>query len=119
MSRIAVVGAGSWGTALALVLARRGGHSITMWSHTRLVADAIRQTRKNSIYLPGLSIPDSVAVTTDLEEAVGHAEILILVVPSEHLRSICCTMAPLLSGDQIIVNATKGMEDGTYLRMTQ
>lgn len=119
MSRIAVIGAGSWGTALSLVLARRGGHSITLWSHTRLVADVIRQARENSIYLPGLSIPDAVAVTTDLKEAVNHAEILVLVVPSEHLRSICCTMAPLLSSNQIIVNATKGIEDGTYLRMTQ
>ncbi len=119
MSRIAVVGAGSWGTALSLVLARRGDHSITMWSHTRLVADAIRQTRENSIYLPGLSIPESIRVTTHLEEAVGHAEILILVVPSEHLRSICCTMASMLGSNQLIVNATKGIEDGTYLRMTQ
>jgi glycerol-3-phosphate dehydrogenase (NAD(P)+) len=119
MSRIAVVGAGAWGTALALVLARRGGHSVTLWSHTRLVADVIRQTRENSIYLPGLSCPDSVAVTTDLEEAVRPAEILILVVPSEYMRSISCAMVPLLSHDQIIVNATKGIEDGTYLRMTQ
>ncbi|MHB1936046.1 MAG: NAD(P)H-dependent glycerol-3-phosphate dehydrogenase [Acidobacteriaceae bacterium] len=119
MSRIAIVGAGSWGTALALVLAKRGGHSITMWSHTALVADVIRQTRENSIYLPGLSVPDSVDVTTHLEEAVDNAEILVLAVPSEHLRSICREMAPLLSSEQLIVNATKGIEDGTYLRMTQ
>lgn len=119
MSRIAIVGAGSWGTALALVLAKRGGHSITMWSHTALVADVIRQTRENSIYLPGLSVPDSVAVTTHLEEAVDNAEILVLAVPSEHLRSICREMAHLLSSEQLIVNATKGIEDGTYLRMTQ
>jgi glycerol-3-phosphate dehydrogenase (NAD(P)+) len=119
MSRIAIVGAGSWGTALSLVLARRGGHSITLWSHTRLVAESVRQTRENSIYLPGLFIPDAVSVTTDLEEAVDHAEILLLAVPSEHLRSVCCAMGPLLGSDQIVVNATKGIEDGTYLRMTQ
>jgi glycerol-3-phosphate dehydrogenase (NAD(P)+) len=119
MSRIAVVGAGSWGTALSLVLAKRGGHSIALWSHTGLVAESIRQTRENGIYLPGLPVPDSVAVTTDLEEAVKNAEILLLAVPSEHLRSVCCAMAPLLSSNQIIVNATKGIEDGTYLRMTQ
>ena len=119
MSRIGVIGTGSWGTALALVLAKRGGHSITMWSHTPVVAEAIRQRHENSIYLPGLFIPDCVAVTTDLQEAVDHAEILILAVPSEHLRSICCAMAPLLTSEQLIVNATKGIEDGTYLRMTQ
>lgn len=119
MSRIGVVGAGSWGTALSLVLARRRGHSVTMWSHTRLVADAIRQKRENSIYLPGLSVPDSIGVTTDLEEAVRDAEILILVVPSEHLRGICGAMAPMLTADQLIVSASKGIEDRTYLRMTQ
>lgn len=119
MSRIGVVGAGSWGTALSLVLARRRGHSVTMWSHTRLVADAIRQKRENSIYLPGLSVPDSIGVTTDLEEAVRGAEILILVVPSEHLRGICGAMAPMLTADQLIVSASKGIEDRTYLRMTQ
>ncbi|MGH9615727.1 MAG: NAD(P)H-dependent glycerol-3-phosphate dehydrogenase [Acidobacteriaceae bacterium] len=119
MSRIGVVGAGSWGTALSLVLARRGGHSITMWSHTRLVADAVRQQRENSIYLPGLSVPDSIAITTDLEEAVRDAEILIVVVPSEHVRGICVAMAPMLTANQLIVSASKGIEDGTYLRMTQ
>jgi len=119
MSRIAVIGTGSWGTALALVLAKRGGHSIAIWSHTQVVAEAIRQGHENSIYLPGLFIPNGVTVTTDLQEAVDQAEILILAVPSEHLRSICCAMAPLLTSEQLIVNATKGLEDGTYLRMTQ
>jgi glycerol-3-phosphate dehydrogenase (NAD(P)+) len=119
MSRIGVVGTGSWGTALALVLAKRGGHSITMWSHTRVVADAMQQRHENTVYLPGLRIPDCVCITTDLQQAVDQAEILILAVPSEHLRSICCAMAPLLTSAQLIVNATKGIEDGTYLRMTQ
>jgi glycerol-3-phosphate dehydrogenase (NAD(P)+) len=119
MSRIAVVGAGSWGTALALVLSRRGGHTLTLWSHTPAVAETIRKTRENSLYLPGLSIPESVAVTTSLDQASRPAEILVLAVPSEHLRGICCSLAPLLSRDQVIVNATKGIEDGTYLRMTQ
>ena len=119
MSRIGVIGTGSWGTALALVLAKRGGHSITMWSHTPVVAEAIRQRHENSIYLPGLFIPDCIGVTTNLQQAVDDAEILILAVPSEHLRSICCAMAPLLTSEQLIVNATKGIEDGTYLRMTQ
>ncbi len=127
MSRIAIIGAGSWGTALAVVLARRdthgaannAGHSITLWSHTAQVADTIERTRENRAYLPGLSVPASIRVTTELETALGEAEIVLLVVPSEHLRAICRTMAPLLHRDQLIVNATKGIEDGTYLRMTQ
>lgn len=119
MSRIAVIGAGSWGTALAMVLARRGGHTLTLWSHTQQVADAIHQTRENRFYLPGLPVPESIRVTVNLKEAVEPAEILVLVVPSEHLRNICEAMAPFLSGTQMIVNASKGIEDGTYLRMTE
>ena len=114
-----MVGAGSWGTALAIVLAHHGGHSLTMWSHTRQVADCILETRENRVYLPGLAIPATVRIATDLGDAVDAAEILILAVPSEHLRGVCAAMAPLLTGSQIIVSATKGIEDGTYLRMTQ
>lgn len=119
MSRIAVLGAGSWGTALALILARRGDHALSLWSHTPAVAQTIRQTRENSIYLPGLPIPESVQITTVLQEAASSAEILILAVPSEHLRAICRPLAPLLNREQILVSATKGIEDGTYLRMTE
>ncbi|MHB8301915.1 MAG: NAD(P)H-dependent glycerol-3-phosphate dehydrogenase [Acidobacteriaceae bacterium] len=119
MSRIAVIGAGSWGTALALVLERQGGHCVTLWSHTSHVADCIQRTRENRTYLPGLCVPDSIAVTTRMDVAVEGAEILVLVVPSEYLRSVCGTMAPLLHDNQVIVNATKGIEDVTCLRMTQ
>ncbi len=119
MSRIAIIGAGSWGTALALVLSRHGDHSITLWSHTQQVADTIAQTQENCTYLLGLRIPKSIRITTRLEEAVGEAEILTLVVPSEHVRSICSAMAPLLNSNQLIVNAAKGIEDGSFLRMSQ
>lgn len=119
MSRIAIVGAGSWGTALAIVLARHGGHEITMWSHTQQVAAAIQQKHENSFYLPGLPVPQSIRITTQLQEAAHGAEILILAVPSQHLRSVGLAVAPFLTREQLIVNATKGIEDGTYLRMTQ
>jgi glycerol-3-phosphate dehydrogenase (NAD(P)+) len=119
MSRIAIVGAGSWGTALALALSRRGGHSVAIWSHTRQVADSIRETHENLKYLPGLRLPESVHASAEMGEAIDGAEIVLLVVPSEHLRRICGEMAPFLTGNQTIVNATKGLEDGTCLRMTQ
>lgn len=119
MSRIAVIGAGSWGTALALVLEGRGGHSVTLWSHSQKVADTIRQSRANLIYLPGLPVPVSIQITTEIDEAVRDAEIVLLVVPSEHLRNVCAAMAPHLHRGQWLVNATKGIEDGTYLRMSQ
>lgn len=119
MSRIAVIGAGSWGTALALALERHGGHCIRLWSHTQQVANSIERDRENHAYLPGLRIPDTIAVTTCLNAAVGDSEILVLVVPSEHLRTICGAMVPMLTGSHVIVNATKGIEDVTCLRMSQ
>jgi glycerol-3-phosphate dehydrogenase (NAD(P)+) len=109
VSRIAIVGSGSWGTALALSLARRGDHSIALWSHSSAVGT----------YLPGFPIPAQVNPLTDLAAAVAGAEIVISAVPSQHVRTIYQKMAPHLAPGQRIVSATKGIEDGTYLRMTQ
>ena len=109
MSRIAIVGSGSWGTALALSLARRGDHSIALWSHSSAVGT----------YLPGFPIPPQVNPLTDLAAALAGAEIVISAVPSQHVRTIYQKMAPHLEPQQLIVSATKGIEDGTFLRMTQ
>ena len=109
MSRIAIVGSGSWGTALALSLARRGDHSIALWSHSAAVGT----------YLPGFPIPPQVDHVTDLAVAVVGAEIVISAVPSQHVRTIYCSMASFLRPGQIIVSATKGIEDQSFLRMTQ
>ena len=109
MSRIAIVGSGSWGTALALSLARRGDHSIALWSHSAAVGT----------YLPGFPIPPQVNPVTDLAAAVAGADIVISAVPSQYVRAIYHRMAPLLESGQIIVSATKGIEDQTFLRMTQ
>ena len=109
MSRIAIVGSGSWGTALALSLARRGDHSIALWSHASAAGT----------YLPGFPIPTQVNPLTDLAAALAGAEIVISAVPSQHVRTIYQKMAPHLAPGQRIVSATKGIEDGTFLRMTQ
>ena len=109
MSRIAIVGSGSWGTALALSLARRGDHSIALWSHSSAVGT----------YLPGFPIPPQVNPLADLAAALAGAEIVISAVPSQHVRAIYQNMAPHLAPGQRIVSATKGIEDGTFLRMTQ
>jgi glycerol-3-phosphate dehydrogenase (NAD(P)+) len=109
VSRIAIVGSGSWGTALALSLARRGDHSIALWSHSAPVGT----------YLPGFPIPTQISPVMDLAAAVAGAEIVISAVPSQHVRAIYQAIAPLLAPSQIIVSATKGIEDGTFLRMTQ
>jgi glycerol-3-phosphate dehydrogenase (NAD(P)+) len=109
VSRVAIVGSGSWGTALALSLARRGDHAITLWSHSSALGT----------YLPGFSIPPQVTATTDLASTVVDADIVINAVPSQYVRAIYQKMAPHLEPSQIIVSATKGIEDGTFLRMTQ
>jgi glycerol-3-phosphate dehydrogenase (NAD(P)+) len=109
VSRIAIMGSGSWGTALALSLARRGDHSIALWSHSSAVGT----------YLPGFPIPPQVSPLTDLAAALAGADIVISVVPSQHVRTIYQDMAPHLAPGQSIVSATKGIEDGTFLRMTQ
>jgi glycerol-3-phosphate dehydrogenase (NAD(P)+) len=109
MSRIAIVGSGSWGTALALSLARRGDHSIALWSHSAAIGT----------YLPGFPIPPRVNPVKDLGATLVGAEIVISAVPSQHVRPIYQAMAPFLEPEQIIVSATKGIEDQTFLRMTQ
>jgi glycerol-3-phosphate dehydrogenase (NAD(P)+) len=109
MSRIAIVGSGSWGTALALSLARRGDHSIGLWSHSAAVGT----------YLPGFSIPPQVKPVTDLASAVRGADIVISAVPSQYVRATYEKMTPFLEPGQIIVSATKGIEDQSFLRMTQ
>jgi glycerol-3-phosphate dehydrogenase (NAD(P)+) len=119
MSRIAVVGAGAWGTALAISLARRGGHSITLWSFLPELAEEMKQTGVNSLFLPGYTVPAEVQVTSDLAVAVKAADIVLLVTPSEHLRGVLRQFAPLLSPQQIVVSATKGLEENSLLRMSQ
>ncbi len=119
MSRIAVLGAGAWGTALALSLARRGGHSLVLWAHSPALADQLTETGENVVYLPGFTLPADVEVTSDLPRAIFEADILLSVTPSQYLRETIQHIAPLLTRNQIILSASKGIEEGTHLRMTQ
>ena len=119
MSRIAVLGAGAWGTALTLSLARRGGHQIALWSHSPALAEELTETGENLPYLPGFTLPADVAVTADLPRAIFEADILLCVTPSQHLRETIAHIAPLLTPNQIILSASKGLEETSFLRMTQ
>jgi glycerol-3-phosphate dehydrogenase (NAD(P)+) len=119
MSRIAVIGAGAWGTALAISLARRGGHSMVLWSYLPELAAEIKETGENSPFLPGYVLPMGVEVTSGLKEAIRDADFVLCVPPSEHMRGIVTQMAPMLERDQILVSATKGLEEGSLLRMSQ
>jgi glycerol-3-phosphate dehydrogenase (NAD(P)+) len=119
MSRIAIMGSGAWGTALAISLARRGGHQIALWSYAKDVATTMREQRENTAFLPGFQIPESVAVFEDAAEALDGAVIVVSVTPSQFVRSTYERFAPHLRAGQLLVSATKGIEDETCLRMTQ
>jgi glycerol-3-phosphate dehydrogenase (NAD(P)+) len=119
MSRIAVLGAGAWGSALAISLARRGGHQISLWCHSPELAEQMRETGRNELFLPGCTLPLDIAITNDIARAIFEAEIILCVTPSEYLRGVFGQIAPVLNPDQIVVSATKGLEEGTLLRMSQ
>ena len=118
MSKIVVLGEGAWGTALALSLHRRGGHLVTLWAHEQSLADQIAAARENKLFLPGFPIPEGITVTGD-DAAVSDAEIVLSVVPSEFLRATLMRLRKRLHNSQFLVSATKGVEDRTYLRMTE
>jgi glycerol-3-phosphate dehydrogenase (NAD(P)+) len=119
MSRIAVLGAGAWGTAMAISLARRGGHELTLWAHSPALAEQLIDTGENLPYLPGFTLPMDIQVTSDLPAAIFEANILLSVTPSQYLRETLAHIAPILTPDQIVISASKGIEEKTYLRMGQ
>ncbi|MGH9596172.1 MAG: NAD(P)H-dependent glycerol-3-phosphate dehydrogenase, partial [Edaphobacter sp.] len=119
MSRIAILGAGAWGTALALSLARRTGHDLCLWAHSTALAEQLTDVGENLPYLPGFTLPVDIDVTADLPRAIFEADILLCVMPSQHLRGIITHIAPLLTKNQIILSASKGLEETTFLRMSQ
>ena len=116
--RIAVIGAGSWGTALADCLARNG-HQVRLWSHEPEVADSITTRHSNEAYLPGVELHGDLHATTDYSELLAGAEILVSVSPSEFVRAAVEAARPFIEGRPLLVSASKGLELGTDLRMSE
>jgi glycerol-3-phosphate dehydrogenase (NAD(P)+) len=119
MSRIAVIGAGAWGTALAVSLAGRGGHELSLWAHSPAHAEELAETGENKRYLPGFILPADIAITASLDAAIDGAEVVLCVPPSQALRSIMEQIAPNLTSTQVLLSASKGIEERTFLRMSQ
>ncbi len=119
MSEIAIVGAGAWGTGLAIALGRKQIHHIRLWAFEPEVRDAINVHRENRLFLQGCRIPDCVTATNDLPVAVGGAEIVISVMPSHHCRALFEQMTSLLRPEMLLVSATKGLENDSLLRMSE
>jgi glycerol-3-phosphate dehydrogenase (NAD(P)+) len=119
MSQIAVIGGGAWGTGLAIVLGRKGTHQVCLWAHETEVCESIAHRRVNKKFLPGRQIPDSVTAINDLSAALDGAQIVVSVMPSQHCRSLFERMRPFIRPETQIVSATKGLEEGSLLRMTE
>jgi glycerol-3-phosphate dehydrogenase (NAD(P)+) len=119
MSEIAIIGAGAWGTALAIVAGRNGNHRVRLWAHEKEVRASVEDRHVNDLFLPGQTIPTSVHVTNDLAEALQGAEIVISVMPSNHCRRLFQNMQPFVHPEMLFVSATKGLEDGSLARMTE
>lgn len=118
MTKITVMGSGSWGTAFALVLAD-AGHDITMWSRRQEVAAQINEQRENTDYLPGLELPAQITATVDAPEALDAAEVVILAVPSQTLRANLVDWGEAVGDTSVLVSLMKGIEVGTHRRMSE
>jgi glycerol-3-phosphate dehydrogenase (NAD(P)+) len=118
IQRIAVIGAGAWGTALAKHLAEKGLQT-TLWAYEREVLDCISSKHENQLFLPGITLPRSLKITNTLAEALEHCDGLVFVVPSHVARVVLRQIAPLLSSTVPVVSATKGVEEDTFKLMTE
>ena len=119
--KIAVLGSGSWGTALGQVLAENG-HEVVLWGREDYIADEINQAHTNSHFLPGINLPATIVATTDLKAALDQATVLLFVLPTKAIRSVARQVASYLSqtdAQPLLVHATKGLEQGTHLRVSQ
>jgi glycerol-3-phosphate dehydrogenase (NAD(P)+) len=115
---IAVVGAGSWGTALAVHLSRIG-HDVRLWGRDGDIVERIATDRENPSYLAGVRVPDRISATTDMGAALAAARFVVFAVPSHGLRAVAHAASSAISGDAVLVSATKGIEPDSLKRMSE
>src|SRR5947208_5769029 len=114
--RIAVLGAGSWGTALAILLAD-GGHEVTLWGRDARAVEELAARRENVRYLPGRRLPDAVEVSADIDLTVAGRSLLVLALPSASVRAMADAAAPSVAPGTTVVCASKGLEEQTCLTL--
>lgn len=115
---IAIIGAGGWGTALAITMAR-AEREVRLWAYESYLVETIIATRENPIYLPSARVPESVLVSNSMKDVLSGAPIVIIAVPSHVYRSVVSEMKPLLNSGMYFVSAAKGIENGTLMRMSE
>lgn len=118
MENVTVLGAGSWGTALAIVLAENG-HNTIVWTHREDQATEINQHHTNKTYLPHTTLPTSLVATSDLSKAVSHATIIVVAVPTKAIREVCINVSELLTKKVLFVHVSKGIEPDSLLRISE
>ncbi len=118
MTRLAIIGAGAWGTALALA-ARRAGSDATVWARDQAIAAAINERHENPVYLPGIAFDPAIAATADLTQATAGAEAALLAVPAQFLRDVLTALAPHLPPSLPLLLCAKGIEIVTLMTMTE
>lgn len=116
--KVGIVGAGSWGIALS-VLVDRNGHEATVWSHTPSVIEMLTNEREHKTKLPGVKLNESIKITNDLEKVITENEVIILGVPSPYIRSTSHDMAKFVRDGQVIVNVSKGIEEDTLMTLSE
>ena len=117
MAKISVLGAGSWGTALAVVL-HKNGHEVTIWSIAQDEIDMLKKEREHKDKLPDVKIAEEIGLTTDLKEAISGRDMLVVAVPSPYIRSTAKSMAPYVEDGQLLVSVAKGIEEGTLMTLS-
>lgn len=115
---IGVLGSGSWGTALAVHLARIG-HDVRLWARDAALAEQMAVTRVNAAYLPGIELPKALQPTQALDQALAGAEFVVMAVPSHGMRAVARAASPLMAPGRTLISAAKGLEEGSMLRMSE
>jgi glycerol-3-phosphate dehydrogenase (NAD(P)+) len=118
VKRLAIIGGGAWGTALAVV-ARRAGSEATIWARDPAIATAINERRQNPVYLAGILLDPAIRATTDLVEAIAGADAIVLAVPAQFLRDVLTALKPHLPADLPLLLCAKGIETGSLLTMSE
>src|SRR5437667_2528869 len=115
---IAIIGAGGWGTALAITMAR-AEHDVRLWAYEPYLVETMIATRENPIYLPSVRVPESVRVSNSMQDVLAGARIVIMAVPSHVYRRVFSQLLPWLNGDMFFVSAAKGIENDSLMRMSE
>lgn len=118
MSNVGIIGAGSWGTALAVLL-HNNGNQVTIWSAIEAEIQMLQEEHEQKDKLPGVKLPEDMIFTTDLEKAIKGMDVIVLAVPSPFTRSTSAKMAPFVAPGQRIVNVAKGIEENTLMTLSE